>query len=305
MTPVATPTRFTYKARDGLDIAAYRWDPVGPRRGAVQLTHGMGEHVLRYGDLAAALTDGGFVVYGQDHRGHGATARSADALGQLGSGGWAELVNDIDLLVARAREEDPGLALVLLGHSMGSFAVQQYLLDHSDSVDAAVLTGTAALDLLEPALDLDAPLDLASFNASFVPARTDYDWLSRDEAQVDAYVADPCCGAGLDQAAVKAMFAAARPLAEPARMAAVRRDLPLYVAVGDADPVNAKLALVHPLLARYRVAGLTDVTLHAYPGARHEVFNETNQSEVVADLLGWLDRVIPAGAPGASSPASP
>jgi alpha-beta hydrolase superfamily lysophospholipase len=292
MTSSPTPTRFSYPARDGLDIVAYRWDPVGAARGVVQLTHGMGEHVRRYDALAAALNANGFVVYGQDHRGHGASASSEAALGQLGASGWGELVNDIDLLVGRAHAEQPGLPLVLLGHSMGSFAVQQYLLDHSERVHAAVLTGTAAIDLLEPALDLDAALDLAMFNAAFAPARTDYDWLSRDPAQVDAYVADPRCGFGLDVPGVKAMFAAARPLASPERMAKLRADLPLYVAVGDADPVNGQLALVHALVERYRAAGLSDVTLRVYAGARHEIFNETNRAEVVADLLAWLERVV-------------
>lgn len=289
-----TPTRFRYPARDGLDVAAYRWDPDGPPRGVVQLTHGMGEHLLRYADLAAALTARAFVVYGQDHRGHGATAAGDDDLGRIGPEGWGELVNDIDLLVARARAEQPGVPLVLLGHSMGSFAVQQYLLDGSGRIDAAVLTGTGAIDLLEPALDLDAPLDLAAFNAPFAPARTDYDWLSRDEAQVDRYVADPRCGFGLDVPSVQAMFAAARPLADPERLAAIRSDLPLYIAVGDQDPVNGQLALVHALVERYRAAGLTDVALQVYQGARHEVFNEINRDEVVADLLAWLDRVVPA-----------
>ena len=146
----------------------------------------MGEHVQRYDALARALTGRGLVVYGQDHRGHGATARHADELGQLGPDGWSQLVGDIDLLVSRIRDEQPGLPLVLLAHSMGSFAVQQYLLDHSDRVDAVVLTGTTALDQLEPALDLDKPIDLAVSNAAFAPARTEFDWLSRDEAIVDA-----------------------------------------------------------------------------------------------------------------------
>ncbi|MGQ0842223.1 alpha/beta fold hydrolase [Actinokineospora sp.] len=294
MTSTTTaPTRFTYPARDGLDIVAYRWDPEGPARGIVQLTHGMGEHVLRYAHLAGALTAAGFVVYGQDHRGHGATAPSEDALGQIGPTGWSELVNDIDLLVTHARGEHPDLPLVLAGHSMGSFAMQQYLLDHSGHVDAVALTGTASIDLLEPALNLDEPIELSAFNAPFAPARTEFDWLSRDESQVDAYLADPYCGRGLDMTSGKAMFAGARALADPERMAAIRSDLPVYIAVGEADPVNGQLALVHALLGRLAAAGISDVTLHTYPGARHEILNETNRDEVEADLLTWLDRVVP------------
>jgi len=289
---VESSTRFTYPARDGVEIVGYRWDPAGQPRGAVQLTHGMGEHLQRYGALARAFTGRGLVVYGQDHRAHGATARSADELGQLGPDGWTELVNDIDLLVSRIHDERPGLPLILLGHSMGSFAIQQYLLDHSDRVDAVVLTGTTALDQLEPALDLDKPIDLAMFNAAFEPARTEFDWLSRDEAIVDAYIADPRCGFGIDTGAAKDMFAGARRMADPGQVAAVRPDLPLYIAAGELDPVNANLALLNVLVDRYRAAGLTDVTVRTYPGARHEILNETNRDEVVASILDWIDQVL-------------
>jgi alpha-beta hydrolase superfamily lysophospholipase len=287
-----SPTRFTYPAKDGTEIVGYRWHPAGRPRGAVQLTHGMGEHVQRYDALARALTGRGLVVYGQDHRGHGATARHADELGQLGPDGWSQLVGDIDLLVSRIRDEQPGLPLVLLAHSMGSFAVQQYLLDHSDRVDAVVLTGTTALDQLEPALDLDKPIDLAVFNAAFAPARTEFDWLSRDEAIVDAYIADPRCGFGIDTDAAKDMFAGARRMADPGQVAAVRPDLPLYIAAGESDPVNANLALLNVLIDRYRAAGLTDVTVRTYPGARHEILNETNRDEVVASIIDWIDQVL-------------
>jgi alpha-beta hydrolase superfamily lysophospholipase len=175
---------------------------------------------------------------------------------------------------------------------MGSFAAQQYLLDHSADVDAVVLTGTAALDVLEPGLDLDQPLDLAMFNAPFQPQRTDYDWLSRDESEVDAYVADPLCGFGIDTPNTKAMFAGARRLADPAAVHGMRSDLPMYLAVGDQDPVNGNLALFDVLVRRYRDAGIKDLTVRVYPGARHEILNETNRAEVVAELLAWAEKAI-------------
>ncbi|HEY3748305.1 MAG TPA: alpha/beta hydrolase [Pseudonocardiaceae bacterium] len=293
MTSTTGQTRFTFQARDGRDIVAYRWMPSGPPRGLVQLTHGMGEHVLRYDAVARALTEAGFLVVGQDHRGHGASAASDADLGQLGKDGWSELVNDIHVLAGLVRAEHPDRPLVLVAHSMGSFAAQQYLLDHSDEISGVALTGTGLLDLIEPTLDLDQPLELAMFNAPFAPARTDFDWLSRDEAQVDAYVADPRTGFGLDNDGVRAMFAAARPLADQQRLAEIRSDLPVYLGVGEQDPVNGQLVLVNAMVERYRAAGLTDITLHTYPGARHEVFNETNRAEVVADLLAWLDRLVP------------
>ncbi len=287
---------FRYPSSDGTQIAAYRWDPSGEPRAIIQVTHGMGEHALRYEHVAQALTDAGFVVYAQDQRGHGATA-SQDAPGDLGQGGWPALVEDIGRLSVLARAEHPGLPLILLGHSMGSFAVQQYLLDHSDEVDGVVLTGTAVIDLLEPALDLDEPLDLAVFNAAFQPARTDFDWLSRDESVVDAYVADPLCGFGIDTRSAKGMFEGARRLADPTQVAAIRHGLPVYIAVGEMDPVNGGLTLLTPLTDRLAAAGLTDVTVVTYPDARHEILNETNRDEVIAALVAWASRVTrhPAG----------
>jgi alpha-beta hydrolase superfamily lysophospholipase len=286
------PTRVDFRSGDAT-IAAYRWDPSSEPVAIVQVTHGMGEHAGRYSALAGALNDLGYVVYAQDHRGHGRTARSEDELGRLGENGWLELVEDIDRLRLVVRAEHPSVPLVLVGHSMGSFAVQQYLLDHSRDVDVVALTGTAVIDLLEPSLDLDSPLDLSAFNARFAPSRTDYDWLSRDEAEVDKYVADPRCGFGLDAESSKGMFAGARRLTPAERLSHLRRDLPVYVAVGEDDPVNGELVLARALVDRLRDAGLEDVTLKTYPGARHEVFNETNRAEVVADLLSWLARIIP------------
>ena len=282
---------FRYSSSDGAQITAYRWVPAGEPRAVIQLTHGMGEHAQRYDHVARALNDAGFAVYAQDHRGHGASA-DPEALGDMGPGSWPALVDDIGLLSAHIQAEHPGLPLILLGHSMGSFAVQQYLLDHSADVDGVVLTGTAAIDVLEPALDLDQPLDLAIFNAAFQPARTDYDWLSRDETTVDAYVADPYCGFGIDPASARLMFLGARRVADPAQVAAMTPGLPLYIAVGEADPVNGGLALLTPLTDRYAAAGLTDVTVRTYPGARHEVLNETNRDQIIGELISWIDRVL-------------
>ena len=290
MTSTESPVRFTFTGRDGTVISAYRWEPSGAPRGVVQLTHGMGEHLLRYDHLATTLVAAGFLVHGQDHRGHGATAGSEEALGVLGADGWNSLVDDIDVLVERTHDRMPDVPVVLLGHSMGSFAAQQYVLDHSDRIAALALSGTAAIDLLEPALDLDAPIDLSGFNAPFAH-RTGYEWLSRDDAQVDAYVADPYCGFGLDVEGGKAMFTRARDVADPDRLAGIRKDLPIHIMVGDQDPVNGQLALVNALVERLRAAGLTDVTVTVWSDARHEIFNETNRDEVTADLLAWLDRV--------------
>lgn len=278
----------TFHGGDDVRLVGYRWAPSGEPAGAVQLSHGMGEHMLRYEPLAEALAAAGLVVYGHDHRGHGASVASAADLGVLGPGGWTRLVDDMHRFTALIRREHPGLRLGMLAHSMGSFAAQQYLLVHSGDLDAVVLTGTSLLDQLEPAFDLDQPLELAALNAAFAPARTDFDWLTRDATQVDEYIADPLCGFGLDAEATKEMFAAGRRMADPRALAAIRDELPVRLVCGDADPINGQGALVHLLAGRLREAGLTDVTVEIHPGARHEVLNETNRGQIVADVVGWL-----------------
>lgn len=286
------PTRVDFPSAGGVTIAAYRWDPDGPPRSIAQIVHGLGEHALRYRPLAEQLAARGFVVYSHDHRGHGATLIEGHEPGVIGKDGWNGLVTDVGRMGHLARTAYPSLKLVLVAHSLGSFASQQLLLEHSSEFDAVALSGTAALDLLEPALDLDAPLELSLFNGAFQPARTDFDWLSRDEAEVDAYIADPLCGFGLDIPGVKSLFAGARQLADNALVSSMRPDLPIYITVGEKDPVNGQLALVHALVDRYEKAGLSDITLKVWEDARHEVFNETNRDEVFADLFAWIDQKL-------------
>jgi alpha-beta hydrolase superfamily lysophospholipase len=284
-------TSFTFSGADGTEIHVYRWSGEGEPKAIVQLAHGMGEHAARYRRLAEALTDAGYVVYANDHRGHGRTAGSADHHGDLGAGGWSALVDELGQLGSIARERHPGLPLVVLGHSMGSFALQQYLLDHSADLDAAVLSGTSAMDVIGPAIDPEAEVDLSAFNAPFEPARTEYDWLSRDPDEVDKYVADDACGFGVNAAAARGMLEGLGPTADPDRLAAIRKELPIYLVSGDADPLAGGGPLVQMVADRYVAAGVHDVTVDLYPGARHEAFNETNRDEVTAKLIAWLDRV--------------
>lgn len=282
------PTRVDF-ASGNTTIAAYRWDPEGEPKAVAQIVHGVGEHAQRYQPVVDALLGAGYVVYGHDHRGHGNTAETEAGFGILGEDGWGELVRDIGRMREVASAAHAGLPYGLVAHSLGSFAAQQYLLDGSADFDAVVLSGTAVIDLLEPAMDLDSPMDLSAFNAPFQPPRTEFDWLSRDEVEVDKYIADPWCGFGLDIPGGKAMFADARQLADPKRVSSMRSDLPVHLTVGEHDPVNGALALVNALVDRYRAAGLDDVTLTVWPEARHEVFNETNRDEVLGDLIEWLD----------------
>jgi alpha-beta hydrolase superfamily lysophospholipase len=289
-------TTFTFPAADGLVVHTYRWSPPTGVEvvGSVQIAHGMGEHAGRYARLAEALTAAGWVVYANDHRAHGRTATGSHigegGLGDMGAGGWSGLVDDIGRLNQLIAEEQPGRPRVLLGHSMGSFAAQQFVLGHSADIDVLVLSGTTAVDLAAATFDPDGPADLTALNVGFEPARTPYDWLSRDEAEVDAYGADPLCGFGIDAAATKGMVAAAPPLGDPEVLTGIRSGLPIYLVAGSADPLNFDLALLELVEQRYRDAGLTDITTDYHQGARHEVFNETNRDEITANLLTWLSR---------------
>jgi len=290
-------TSFLVDGSDGSPLVGYHWATDAPERGVVVLAHGLGEHSLRYQRVAEALAAAGFHVVAVDHRGHGATIRREEELGSFGPGGFDTVVDDYARVVEQASAHHPGLPVVALGHSLGSFVVQTYLLDHSDRVVGAVLSGSAALDELAVLLDPTAPVDLAMFNAAFQPARTDFDWLSRDPAEVDAYIADPLCGFGLDPAGVASLKAAAPRTGDVTAVAAIRQGFPVYIFSGTADPIHANLAWLDKLVARYTEVGL-DVTTRYYAEGRHEMLNETNRDDVVADLVAWLERVVPNKSPG-------
>ncbi len=283
-----TPEAFRVKGVDGVSLAAWRW-PAAQPRAIVQISHGMGEHAQRYAPLAAALVAAGYAVYAHDHRGHGHTAPGPDALGDFGPGGFEAVVGDLGVIAAMAREENPGLPLVLLGHSMGSFAAQYFVLDRSSEIDALVLSGSSAVDALAARMaDPEAVKLDTAFNEGLGPIRTPFDWLSRDVAEVDKYIADPLCGFTARPECVGQIFALAGRAATPS---SVRAGLPVLLVAGDQDPLNARLELLHLLASRYRDAGVKDVETLFYPGGRHEMFNETNRAEVVADLIAWLNRV--------------
>ncbi len=279
--------QFRFAGADGRQIAGFRWldDTVTPRA-VLQVAHGMGEHARRYRAPLEPLIASGWAVYADDHRGHGLTAAGPEALGDFGDDGAALVVEDLRRLTSLARAEHADLPLILLGHSLGSFFAQAYVLDHSHAIDGLVLSGTAAFgDRTGPARRLD---EIAIDGER---PRTPFDWLSRDPAEVDAYIADPLCGFSRKPNAADSFARVSARLKDPAEIAKIRKDLPIYIFVGDKDPINQDLALLKPLVDRYGEAGLTDVTVKVYPGGRHEMLNETNRAEVVADLAAWLAHV--------------
>jgi len=288
-----TETRFALRTRDGIALEVRRWVAAGvTSRGVLVVAHGMGEHADRYLTPLEPILRSGLVGYALDHRGHGAGAQAGGMLGDYGPGGFAGVVADLLALVELARSENPGLPVILLGHSMGSMIAQSFVLDHSALIDGLALSGSAAVDVV--ATNGSGEVDLfAALNSPFAPGRTGFEWLSRDEAEVDRYVADPLCGFGLVDESMGELFGQGGALADPAGLAGIRGDLPVWIASGDADPLHSLLGAVEPLIARYRAAGL-DVEATLYSGARHEILNETNRSEVVGDLKDWVDGVLAA-----------
>jgi len=286
-------TAFDLVAPDGVHVTAYKALPAGAPRGVVQIAHGMAEHFIRYRRLVDALTAAGFAVYGQDHRGHGASA-AAHGLGSFGPRGFAAVVDDMAALSRIAVGENPGAPLILLGHSMGSFAAQLYLLGHHDGLAGLILSGTAAMDAMRDALIASGrPQSPNAMNAPFEPARTDFDWLSRDEAEVDLYIADPLCGFPLADASRVSVFQETAGARHDPRLAGVRDDLPVLVISGQFDPVTGPdQAFARALIDSYAASGLGRIEHRVYAGGRHEMFNEIGREAVVADILAWLDGVV-------------
>jgi alpha-beta hydrolase superfamily lysophospholipase len=302
---------FTLDTGDGVPVHVYRWLPEegAEVRGAVQIAHGLAEHAARYEHVAQALTDAGYAIYADDHRGHGRTAASEEELGFFAEDrGWARVLDDLYRLNRRIREEHAGQPVFLLGHSMGSFLTQQFLFTFPGAIDGAVLSGTSGdAGLLVEAGAVVARLErlrlgkrgrskllhtlgFGANNKPFEPSRTEYDWLSSDAAEVEAYIADPWCGFVATVQLWIDLLGGLRVIARQEHRERIPKDLPILVFSGDQDPVGKQTAAVTTLLDGYAAAGLRRVGHHFYPG-RHELLNDTGRDEVIADLIAWLDGV--------------
>jgi alpha-beta hydrolase superfamily lysophospholipase len=242
-----------------------------------------------------------------DLRGHGRTAEST-GIGRFGGLGVDAVVGDVEALHLVMDERHPGAPRVLLGHSMGSIIALASAERSGADLAGLVLSGPIgvaphladSVTALEEAVAAgagDHALDaLGAFNQAFEPARTRYDWLSRDPAEVDAYVADPLCGDEMPLTAAYAagVFALAVRAATPDAVAALPAGLPVLLLSGELDPVGGADAVQVTALAQLFTERGLPVEQHVYPRARHEVFNEINRDEVVGDLLAWLEQQVPA-----------
>jgi alpha-beta hydrolase superfamily lysophospholipase len=288
------PERFEFTSDDGLPIACVKWGGAHDVRGVVQIAHGLGEHIGRYAELAETLVKAEFVVYGNDHRRHGLTAKPSGSFGDFGPRGFNQLVEDMLDLRVIAKEKHPGKPYILLGHGIGSFAAQQFILDHSHSISGLVLSGSGTLDgLARLAQTVPAGEDSVKLmNAPFEPARTPFDWLSRDEAEVDAFVNDPLCFPSLTARSMEFFVEAFPRLADPKELRKVREGLPIYIFAGSDDPVGRKLEGVRALLDRYRAVGLSSIAHDFYQGGRHEMLHELNRRDVFTNLLVWISGIL-------------
>lgn len=275
---------------DGMPITGYRWGAAGEAWAAVVIAHGAAEHALRYERFARAAGAAGIEVWAPDHRGHGKSA-GPEGLGDFGGGGWDALVADIGQVIRLARKRRPGLPVVLLGHSMGAAAAQQFAPDGSEAMDALILSGSTAREA-PPEGEAPPPFEP---NKAFEPARTAYEWLSRDADEVDKYIADPLCG--FETQGSRRGRSRANPfvLADAERLRRIRSELPVLLVAGDADPVNNRLEGLRLLETRWREAGVRRIDTRYYAGGRHEMLNETNRDEVTADIIGWIRDVISPG----------
>ncbi|MGG0812933.1 alpha/beta hydrolase [Paenibacillus alvei] len=301
---------FHFLDEENVRIHVYHWlpDEAIEIQGVVQIAHGMTETALRYERFAEELTAAGYVVYANDHRGHGRTAATEQDLGYIGENGFMWMVRNMAQLTKIIREQHSNPPLFLFAHSMGSFLAQQYITEHADLIDGLILCGsngprgpellagvsvTKLIASMKGSRHRSAFIDklaFGSFNRKFQPARTQVDWLSRDPKEVDKYVEDPYCGFLSTVGFYRDFFKLLRNIHRPEVMNHIPKQLPILLIAGDDDPVGNYGKGVRKLADQYRQLGLEQVECKLYEGARHELLNETNRDEVTADCLAWLQR---------------
>lgn len=301
---------FTFKSDEGMDIYVYNWRPDEEIqiKGVVQIAHGMAETAARYERFAKVLTDNGYIVYIHDHRGHGNTAKTIENLGYLAEkDGFKWLVEDVHKLSEIIKKENPALPLFLFGHSMGSFVTQRYIMLYGKELKGTILSGSNGKQ--GPILNIGAflakreakrngrkaqsskldKLSFGSFNNAFKPNRTAFDWLSRDNDEVDKYIKDPFCGTVFTCGFFYDFLSGLKEIEKDENIALVPKDLPVFIFAGDKDPVGKNGKGIIRLFNTYKKFNIKDVTYKLYKDGRHEMLNESNRDEVMSDVINWLN----------------
>ncbi len=300
---------FSFQSGDGTEVFVYHWSPEPDTKvkGMVQIAHGMAETAARYERFAEVLTKNGYLVYANDHRGHGKTAGSLEKVGYLAEeDGFGWMVKDMHQLTTLIKEEHPGLPVFLFGHSMGSFATQRYLMLFGKELKGAILSGSNGAAALLHNLGFMVAgwevkkkgrkvksermnqLSFGSFNNAFKPNRTEFDWLSRDNDEVDKYIKDPYCGDVFTAGFFYDFMKGLKEIDKASNVALIPKDLSIYIFSGGKDPVGGAGKGVNKLYRAYKKQGILDVTVKLYPDGRHEMLNETNREEVMGDVVAWM-----------------
>ncbi len=303
---------FTFTDPQGFEIYVYKWLPedASAIKGIVQIAHGMAETAARYERFAEHLTKEGYIVYANDHRGHGMTARDLDNVGYIGEDGFNWMVKDVYQLNRTIADENPGMPIFLFAHSMGSFIGQRYIEQYGDSIKAIVLSGTNG----KPGPELPFgvmiskyqakkygsrfkshlmnKLSFGSFNNAIKPINTEFDWLSSDPQEVDKYISDPFCGTVFSASFFRDFLLGLKAIHLKENLDRIPKQLPIYITSGDKDPVGKFGKGPTQMLEVYKALGIKDVSLKLYKDKRHEMLNETNRDEVMKDISHWLNSHI-------------
>ncbi|MBI9105344.1 MAG: lysophospholipase [Spirochaetales bacterium] len=301
---------FSYSATDGKLIHASKWEPDSgiTAKGLIQFIHGMAEHRHRYDDAADFFSKAGYICFAEDHRGHGETASGPDERAFFAEkDGWNTVVNDIRILSEQISGNHPDLPLILLGHSMGTALARTYMIQSPERLKMVILTGTAAvksstlltgkiacgLEIIFKGNRVESPLlnqvSFGSFNNCFKPNRTISDWLSRDEAEVDKCIADPLVGFICTTGFFRDLLHGLKYINKPANANKIPEDLPVILISGENDPVGNMGKGVRQVYQSLLRAGIKDVQMKLYPGARHEVMHELNRDRVFREMLEWIE----------------
>lgn len=286
------------------------WQAETDAKAVVLLLHGMAEHILRYQNFANFLNKSGYHVYGYDQRGHGQTAGALENVGFFGKkDGWSQVVHDVKDMVSFIKTSHD-LPIIVMGHSMGSFICRDFSNAYSDMIDGLILSGTGyksgiqsqfliAYGSLEMAFKGDKhpskTIDKITggvFNSKFKPLRTPFDWLSRDQEEVDKYIKDPYCGTVFSSSFYVSLFKAVERVNNIKSLKKLNKSLPVYIFSGDADPVGNHGKGVTSVFELYKSAGIKNLSFRLYPDGRHEMLNELNKQNVYADILEWLNKTI-------------
>ena len=307
---MASPESLVLKAEDAHEIRACAFPAEGEPRAVIQLFHGLGEYATRYARFAEAANQRGFTIVSHDHRGHGGHDPANQGYFSARDG-FSKLVSDGLVVHNFVMERFANKPVILLGHSMGSYVAQAFTMHHGDRLSALLLSASTYPSRIQVSMGrllarfecwrlgahrhsaLLDKLGFGDFNRRFEPARTELDWISRDEAEVDAYIADPLCGGPYTAGLWRDLTGGLLQLASDHEISRIPRELPILITGGSDDPVGGEKGMGE-LALRYAQTSHSRLTVKIYPGGRHEMLNETNRDEVTRDWLDWCERVVHA-----------